>query len=116
MTHYRKVKITTFLAGNLIFAGLCAGNAAHATDFTAAKVMKEMTSAERTAYLAGVIEGLAVARYHKDGKKKDGMTCINNWFYDDKQNLRVIHEAFDQYPAYPPGSIIDVLVKRKCGE
>lgn len=112
----RKLNITTIMAGKLIFVGFLAHGTAAANDFTAEKVMKKMTSAERTAYLAGVIEGLAVARYYRDGKKKEGMSCVYGWFYDDRQNLRVIHDAFDRYPAYPPGSIIDALVKRKCGE
>ena len=93
-----------------------AGQTATASDFNAGKVMKEMKPDEQTAYFAGVIEGLAIARYHKDAKNKDGMGCIYDWFYKDKGNLKVIMDAFDRYPSYPPGSIIDVLVKRKCGE
>lgn len=111
-----KVKITAVLAGKLLLSSIFVSGGASAEEFNAEKVMKEMSSEERTAYLAGIIEGLAVARYHKDGKKKDGMGCIYDFFYKDKQNLRVIHEAFDKYPTYPPGSIIDVLTKRKCGE
>ena len=111
-----KINIAAALAGKLIFIGIMGFGTARAEDFNAEKVMKQMSSEERTAYLAGVIEGLAIARYHKDGKKKDGMGCIYDYFYKDKQNLRVIHDAFDKFPTYPPGSIIDVLTKRKCGE
>ena len=84
--------------------------------FDAEKVMNKMTSAERTTYLAGVVEGLAFARYLKDGKQKAGMECIYDWFYEDKTTIRAIHTAFDRFPTYPPGAIIDVMVKRKCGE
>ena len=93
-----------------------AQHAAAANDFDAAKVMNEMTAPERSAYVAGVVEGLAVARYMKDGKQKTGMQCIYGWYYDDKATIRLIYDAFDKYPTYPPGSIIDVLVKQKCGE
>lgn len=78
--------------------------------------MKEMNGQQQVAYFAGVIEGFAVARYMKDGKQKKGMECIYDWFYEDKGNLKIIMDAFERYPTYPPGSIIDVLVKRKCGE
>ena len=112
----RNVKISAVLAGKLIFAGVLVSGTAAADAFTAEKVMKSMTSDERSGYFAGVIEGLAIARYNKDGKKKDGMECIYDWYYKDKTSIRTLYEAFDRYPAYPPGSIIDVLAKRKCGE
>ena len=89
---------------------------AAANDFDAAKVMKEMSAQERSAYISGVIEGLAVARYIKDGKQKAGMKCIYGWYYDDKSTIRAVYNAFDKYPTYPPGAIIDVLVKQKCGD
>ncbi|GEC17470.1 hypothetical protein [Nitrobacter winogradskyi] len=56
------------------------------------------------------------ARYMKDGKQKTGMKCIYGWYYDDKSTIRTVYDAFDKYPTYPPGAIIDVLVKQKCGE
>lgn len=87
-----------------------------ANDFDAAKVMNDMTAQERSAYIAGVIEGLAQARYMKDGKQKAGMDCIYGWYYGDKTTIRLIYDAFDKYPTYPPGTIIDVMVKQKCGE
>ncbi len=112
----RKTKISEILAGNLIVATTLLSGAAVAEEFTAEKVMKTMKPEERHAYMAGIIEGLAIARYNKDGKKKDGMGCIYDFFYKDTQNFTVILDAFDKYPTYPPGSIIDVLTKRKCGE
>lgn len=83
---------------------------------TAKKVMTDLPAGERYLFVAGMVEGLAVARYHKDGKKKDGMECILNWFYDDKHTKESIYAAFDRYADYPPGAVIDVLAKRKCGE
>lgn len=92
------------------------GHPAVANDFTAEKVLKEMNAGEKFSYVAGVIEGLAMARYVKDGKKPEGMNCIYGWFYDDKKTVDTIYAAFEKYSTYPPGTIIDVLVKRKCGE
>lgn len=89
---------------------------ANADDFNAEKVMKEMTGGERYSYVAGVIEGLAVARYMKDGKQPGGMNCIYDWFYDDKSTKDTIYAAFEKYGTYKPGAVIDVLAKQKCGE
>lgn len=91
-------------------------NKAAANDFTAEKVMKDMKPAERYPFVAGIVEGLAVARYFKDGKKMNGMECIYDWFYDDKQTIDTVYAAFGRFPTYPPGSIIYSLTRQKCGE
>lgn len=109
---YSKFTRNTALAFPLIFAPLEVA----ANDFTARKVMKEMNARERYSYIAGVIEGLSVARYMKDGKQKAGMECINDWFYEDKTTIDAVYLSFGKYPDYPPGAIIDVLAKQKCGE
>lgn len=116
MRSVRTIQITATLAVKLLVTGVLLNGSASASDFTAEKVLKEMSNAEQVAYMAGVIEGLAIARYNRDGKKKDGMGCIYDFFYKEKANMRAILDAFEKYPSYPPGSIIDVLVKRKCGE
>ena len=110
--HTPASKVAVIMGGCLTFFG----TPANASDFNAEKVMKEMKPEQQYAYLSGVIEGLAIARYMKDGKQKDGMGCIYGWFYEDKSTLPAILDAFDKYPTYPPGAIIDVMVKRKCGE
>lgn len=108
------VQIGAVLIAVSAFACTPAGAANDQLD--AGKVMNQMTAEQRAGYLAGVVEGLAIARYMKDQKQKAGMECIYSWFYEEKGNIRLIHEAFDKYPGYPPGAIIDVLVKKKCGE
>lgn len=75
-----------------------------------------MDAVQRYTFVAGVIEGLAVARYMRDNKKSEGMNCIYDWFYDDKTNSDLIEAAFLKFPAYPPGSIVRALVAKKCGE
>lgn len=89
---------------------------AAANDFTAEKVMKEMDGVQQYTFIAGIVEGLAVARYMKDGKKPEGMNCIYDWFYDDKSTKETIFAAFEKYGSYKPGAVVDVLAKQKCGE
>ncbi len=86
------------------------------TNFTAGVVMEKMDGVQRYTFIAGVVEGLAVARYMKDGKKPDGMNCIYDWFYDDKTTKETIYAALGKYSSYKPGAVVDVLAKQKCGE
>lgn len=88
---------------------------AGASEITAENVMT-LPPADRYLFITGIVEGLAIARYNKDGKQKQGMKCIYDWFYESKQIAITIEAAFSKYPKYPPGSIVDVLAKQKCGE
>lgn len=114
MTRARKVKISVILAGSLVFSMQIEAFSEQQID--ADKIMTELKAGERYSFVAGVVEGLAIARYMKDGKKSEGMNCIYDWFYDDKETIKTIYAAFGKYGTYPPGSVIDVLAKQKCGE
>lgn len=85
-----------------------------ATDLTAGVVMEKMSAEERNAYLAGVAEGLAYARYLDDGKKTDGMRCIYEWFYKDGTRVK-IHDAFERFSDYLPGAVMAAMVEKECG-
>ena len=89
---------------------------ANAEDFTAGVVMTKMDAKERSAYMAGVIEGLAYARYHSDGNKTDGMGCIYRWYYETDGTIAKIHSAFDAFPDYLSGAVIAAMVGKVCGE
>lgn len=95
---------------------------AFATEFTAGVIMEKMDTNERFPYVAGVIEGLAYARYRRDNenvesdkKSVEGMKCIYNWFYEKKGTIDLIYIAFGRYPTYTPGVIIGNLVRKDCG-
>lgn len=92
------------------------GPVAWATDFTAKTVMEKMEAEHRYPYIAGVIEGLAYARYARDGKKTEGMECIYDWFYEKPETLNLIYAAFGQYPEFTPGAIIGALTRKSCGD
>ncbi len=93
-----------------------------AKDMTAEVVMKEMPTKERFAFVAGIVHGLAYARFRKDSagtgeKVETGSKCIYDWFYSgDASTMLRIEKAFEQYPDYPPGSIVAVLAIKECGE
>lgn len=98
-----------------LVAGALATQADDLPSFTAGTVMEKMSAEERTTFWAGIIEGLAHARYVKDNKDPAGRACIYAWFYDDKQNQEKIREASLKYPNALTGQIIGALVATKCG-
>jgi len=92
------------------------------TPMTAGVVMERMEVRERYGYIAGIVEGLAYARFRKDtlaagSKDERGMQCIYDWFYADKEAMFVrIGQAFTKYPEHFPSTLIAVMVKKECGE
>lgn len=108
---YRDFSRNTFLALPLVLVPI----SATANGFTTEKVIKEMGTEERAAYLAGVVEGLAYARYAKDGKKTDGMTCIYKWFYQTEGTPKAILAAFQRFTDYTPGAVMAAMIERECG-
>lgn len=88
--------------------------AADAQNFTSGVVMDKMKGGERHTFVAGIIEGLSIARYAQDGKKPDGMNCITHWFYDDPKTIDRIYTAFDNFRDYPPGSVVDAMARKQC--
>jgi hypothetical protein len=61
----RPPSMTGILSAAVFFTGtfIDSQQAANATDFTARVVMEKMTAEQRYSHLAGVVEGLAYARY-----------------------------------------------------
>ena len=88
---------------------------ASATEFTAGVVMGKMAGGERYTFVSGIIEGLAYARFLRDGKNEEGMRCILDWFHgNNKVAMDDIEMLFAKYPAYPPAPIVSTLIERKC--
>ncbi len=85
------------------------------TAFTAGVLLEKMPAADRFTFVAGVVEGLAYARYLADGKQADGQACIYRWFYETPGVTQKIYAAFERYPDYMPGPIIAALTRQKCG-
>ena len=85
------------------------------TTMTAGVIMEKMPQADRYPFVAGIIEGLAYARYVKDGKKTDGMGCVYDWFYKNKGRIQDIYQAFDRFKEHLPGTIVATMVAKECG-
>lgn len=77
--------------------------------------MEKMTAEQRSSYIAGIIEGLAYARYAKDGKAEPGMKCIYQWLYEKEGTQRKIYAAFNNFKDYLPGAVIAAMVENECG-
>ncbi|WP_146170129.1 hypothetical protein [Bosea sp. 124] len=100
----------------LYFLGaLVIANDVSAQTLTAGVVMEKMEAGDRYTYVAGIVEGLAHARFVKDNKDTQGRACIYTWFYDDKATLPKIYAAFEKYPGTLPGAVVGALAATKCG-
>lgn len=66
-------------------------------------------------YVAGVVEGLAYARYVSDGKTTDGMGCIYDWYYKTDGTFEVVLDAFGRFPDHTAGAVMAALVNKECG-
>lgn len=89
---------------------------AHAKDLSAGVVLRNMEPQEQYTYVAGIIEGLAYARFVFDGNQEQpGMACIYNWFYEEDGTYEKILAAFASFPDHLPGAVTGALVKRRCG-
>ena len=85
------------------------------TTMTAGVIMEKMPQADRYPFVAGIIEGLAYARYVKDGKQTDGMGCIYDWFYKKQGRIQDVYQAFSRFKEHMPGAIVAAMVAKECG-
>ena len=108
-----------------VLAGMVTvGSAAHVcakTPMTAGVVLEKMPANELSAYISGIVEGLAYARFRKDTvaagvRNEDGMKCIRDWYYATPDRVLDIEAAFRRYEKYPPWVVMAVLIKKECGE
>lgn len=94
----------------------------YATDMTAGLIMKEMPVRERAAYIMGIVEGFAYARFRKDtiaagAKDEAGMKCIYDWFYKDTTaSFDRIEAVFQRYAEHFPSTLLATMIKQECGE
>lgn len=102
----------------IIFGSLFASPAeAQQQNFDAGFVLNGMTSDQQVSYIAGVIEGLAFARWLKDDRAMEGMRCIYNWAYEDtSKKWDQIEAFFAKHPERKAGPLVYILIKAECGE
>lgn len=99
----------------LLAGALLGGQAARAEDMTAGSILVNFDSEERLAYLAGVVEGMAYARYVKDGNATAGMGCVYDWFYETPDTtLRDIYATFERFPDHLPGAVMAAMIAKAC--
>ncbi len=88
---------------------------AEAADFTAGVVVTKMAEADRYPFMSGIIEGLAYARYKKDGDRTEGMKCIYDWFYENKNRPQEILDTFGRFSDYMAGAVMAAMIEKECG-
>ena len=88
---------------------------AQAQTMTAGVIMEKMPQAERFPFVAGLVEGLAYARYARDSKQTKGMKCIYDWFYGKQDRIQDVYQAFNRFKDHMPGAIVAAMVAKECG-
>ncbi|MCP4937151.1 MAG: hypothetical protein GY927_23820 [bacterium] len=109
--------ISTFCAVILATCMSFQNGEANAEEITAGSVLEKMETKELGAYLTGLIDGFAHARYLKDGKNQNGgMKCIYSWYYGNNDAANQIIFAFDKYKKHRPNTVVAAMLKQQCGE
>lgn len=94
---------------------LSSGQVANA--LTADDVLNQMTSEQQSSYIAGVVGGLAYARFLQDRPDQSGMSCINDWYYGSgTAKWAQIETWFARHPEKQAEPLLYVLITRECGE
>lgn len=76
--------------------------------------MTEMNASDRYTFVAGVIEGLAYARFSADGKQTEGMACIYDWFYGSPDTMLNVEATFVKYDSFKPGAVLAAMLEKRC--
>lgn len=85
-----------------------------AQGMTAGVIMEKMPQNERYPFVAGIVEGLAYARYARDNKQVTGMGCIYKWFYGKQDRIQDVYQAFNRFKDHTPGAIVAAMVAKEC--
>ena len=110
------------VAGALLLGATNAVANDNGSPMTAGLIMEKMPQAERFAYVAGIVEGFAHARFLGDTRERGektqtGMNCIYGWFYGTKgETYLEVEAAFTKYPEHYPATLIAAMLKKRCGE
>lgn len=82
---------------------------------TADDVLTRMTDDERFAYISGVIEGLAAARWAAERPDSSGMTCIYDWYFGENDEVHLTTtEWLARNRDQRVGLLMYVLTQREC--
>lgn len=89
-----------------------------AAALTAQEVTEQMSAEEQSAYISGVVEGLAFARWLADDRDDTGMQCIWNWYLNPDQRARFNAQMdwFEEHPNQQVSTLMYALIREECGE
>lgn len=91
---------------------------AQANTLNAGYFLTEMSPEEKTAYLSGVEEGLALAYYLRDKPKRTGEQCVKQWSKEEatsKPKLEKLNAFFAKHSERSVGVLVYALLKKRCG-
>jgi hypothetical protein len=111
-----KLTKSSWVSGIILGIGFITSSAGPLAALTADEVMNKMNEDQRFGYVAGVVSGLAQARWLLDKPDASGTTCINNWFFGpSSQPWPQLEEWFARHPDKPAAALLYVMIKQDCG-
>jgi len=88
---------------------------AYGQALTAGAIVEQLEPGDRYTFVAGIVEGLAYARFLEDGRSETpGMACIYRWFYETEATPTQIFQAFEAFPDHTPGAVVAAMAARGC--
>jgi hypothetical protein len=89
-----------------------------ANALTVAEIRENLSAEEQTHYVAGVVEGLAFARWIADDRDATGMNCIWSWYLGSDTQARFNQQMtmFDRHPDQQVSTLMYALIREECGE
>ncbi|WP_297339184.1 hypothetical protein [Pseudophaeobacter sp.] len=113
-------KLTTYspLSAIILASAAFLAGGKDAAALTAREVTENMSSDAQFAYISGVVDGLAFARWLAHDRDDTGMQCILDWFYrsDQRERFNARMDWFEQHPDQQVSTLMYALIREECGE
>jgi len=84
---------------------------------TGGEVLNKMNAKEQSAYLAGVVSGMAQAKWLTEKPSTEGMDCINGWYFNGgEKRHKKINAWFERHADKSAAGLLYILIKKECGD
>ena len=110
------IKTERYAASAVLAAGI-ALTGQQGVALSAQEVLDNMSAEQHTAYVSGVVNGLAYARWLAEDRDDSGMLCIYDWYYktDQRERFNERMDWFERHPDQQVSVLMYALIREYCG-
>ncbi|KZD12390.1 hypothetical protein [Oceanibaculum pacificum] len=80
-----------------------------------ARAFQSLNGDQRTYYMGGIIHTLMLHTIILDNRDNTRARCLSRWYFEG-DGPEQIKTAFAQHPDADPASLVEALMRRKCGK